>query len=195
MNKESTYSINQLFNLIAKDNQHAFDKVFELYQSKVFGIAIKVLKDQIFAEEVTQEVFIGLWTNRKKLEHILTPDAYLFRVTKNKCIDYLRKITTDKKNISIIWENLNAPIQIEPDIDLNEIKNKLQSAIQQLPTKRKEIFILSRVFEMDYATIASKSGISINTVKTHIKLALKDLRSSLLQKQIIFIGLIQILFA
>ena len=155
LNKEITYSINQLFNLIAKDNQQAFEKVFELYQSKVFGIALKVLKDQIFAEEVTQEVFIGLWTNRKKLKHILTPDAYLFRVTKNKCIDYLRKITSDKKNISIIWENLNEQIQTETDVDLNEIKNKLQTAIQKLPSKRKEIFILSRVFEMDYATIAS----------------------------------------
>ena len=185
--KKSTIQIDSytFSSLLEKDESIAFEALFRLYYDKLLHIAIGYLMEYADAEEVVQDVFLKLWEKRNKLKKIDNINGYLYRMTKNKCLDYIKhnkiKLSHSKndydKRMSIQYQFIKdeaASLLLE-----NELKKKITESIALLPEKCKCVFIKSRMEGMKHQEIAEIMGLSKRTVDNHISNALQHMRHHL----------------
>jgi len=126
-------------------------------------------------EEVVQEVFVKLWIDcqGKEIEYIKT---YLYNSARNQMLNYLRT----RKNQGLIlekWARTEMEDKIGVDcVDRNEFVLLLQTAVDSLPDKCKEIYIMSREEKLTYKEIAGLQCISVKTVEAQMGIALRKIR-------------------
>ena len=166
-----------------------FSELYLIYYPKLVRFAKEFVMLEEDAENITQDVFTDLWEKREAMDHIENMNAYLFRLVRNKCLDYLKHKVFEQKyveNIRMAFEiELNLKFQSLDRSDVsaiseeNETKKLVQAAINSLPKKCRDIFLLSRMEGLKYREISERLGISVNTVECQMGIALKKLRMKL----------------
>lgn len=155
-----------------------FSDLFRTYEYALYTLAFRLLKDDAVAKDVIQEVFLALWTARDKLHEINTIEAYLFRITRFKVIKHLRKVSADDRLKEKIWFALK---DLDEDgdakIEEREFHSVLTLAIEQLPAKRKKVYLLKNTEGKTYKDIADEMKISQHTVKNHLSSAGQTIRN------------------
>ncbi|GGF38996.1 RNA polymerase sigma-70 factor [Echinicola rosea] len=173
----------KFIHLLHQDGNKAFELLFKLYFDKLLHLAKYYLNSTEDAEEIVQDVFIKLWERRKKITEL--NNSYLFTMTKNACLDYLKhQAVVLKKSKELFDSQLADPLRFIQNetasyILEKELDQKIQESIAALPTKQREVFIKSRVNGKKNLEIAQELQISKRTVDTHITLALKAMRIQL----------------
>ena len=167
------------FQQVKSDDFEAYETIFKKYYQELYRFAYNYLRDQVPAEEMAQEVFLYIWEKRAQIEIKTTLKTYLYSAIKNKCLNYIkyeipRKHELEESHLALM--TINQPDQEE---DNEKMKRHIALAIDQLPTKCKQIFVLSRNGGLTYEEIAEEMEISIKTVENQISIALKKLRESL----------------
>ena len=172
-----------IFEKIKKGDNVAFSQLFDEFYTPLCFFANRYIADLDKSRSLVQQVFVDLWIKHEQLKIHSSPKSYLYQSVKNRAIDYLRK---EKKNIpfSISSEN-NGSTPFLDLVEEAELIEKINKAINQLPEKCREIFILCRFENMKYTEIAEKRNISVKTVEMQMGIALKKLRQSLSDYQII----------
>ena len=122
------------------------------------------------AEDIVQEVFIRIWEKKLKISSQVSLDRYLFVAVRNSCISFNRK---EKFTVG-----LEKVMYQEEETQVCDWKN-IWDAINSLPVQCREILVLVVFEEMKYSEAAEKLGISINTVKTQMRIAYRELRKKL----------------
>lgn len=166
----------EAFDALQQGDCTVFEEIFHTNYYKVKSFIKKIIKSEIDAEELTQEVFINLWNNKANINSVNTFYGYLFNLAKYCSFKYI-----DKKNNRIICSFDDTPIKDiasdpESDYDALELSQLYTNEIERMPPQRKKIFKMSRMEEMSNDEIAQKLNISKRTVETHIHVALKQLR-------------------
>ncbi len=165
---------------INEGNKEAFSILFELYYPKLLYVAQSYVASNEDAEEIVQDVFVKAWKKRKNITSNI--NGYLFKITKNSCLDYLRskKYKLSKATNSI---QQDAFINHAALTDKNttsiieqELEQKIQSGIALLPEKCKRVFIKSRIEGLKNKEISDELDISIKTVENHMSKAIKHMR-------------------
>lgn len=170
----------ELFQKIKQNDLSSYEVIFKKYYNDLYRFAFNYLRDQVAAEEVVQEVFLYLWEKRKKIDIQTTLKTYLYSAIKNKCLNFLRlelpklQATTD---ISEVFLSTSESLPEEGESE--KLKRYIQSAINELPNKCRQIFMLSRNAGMTYEEIAEELNLSKKTVENQMGIALKKLRESL----------------
>lgn len=158
-----------------------FLEIYRAFYGKVFTFVLSLVKSKANAQDITQNIFMKLWKNRKNLEHIKSMDDYLFILSKNACMDYFRKASR-KKEIStdVFDEFLLSRIVSSPEKRIDALSDieELRHVIDSLPSKRRDIFIMSRFDGLSNDDIASILGVSKKTVENQISLATKKIKIS-----------------
>ena len=126
------------------------------------------------AENISQYVFIILWENRDFIEHIDNMNAYLFRLVRNKCLDYLKHKVFEQRYVESVQTSYEVDV-----VEDNDTEILIRAAINSLPKRCRDIFLLSRVEGLKYKEISEQLGISVNTVECQMGIALKKLRIKL----------------
>ncbi len=135
------------------------------------------MKDSETAKEIVQDAFLGLWEKRDTIDMERPVKSYLAMVIHNKCTNYLRDNRKFDQYILNIEELLEVPGYEGPDkLIENELEAKIDAAIQELPAKCREIFVLNRYENLKYQEIAHKLDISVKTVETQMSKALQHMR-------------------
>jgi len=107
-------------------------------------------------------------------------EAWLYRITENKVIDFLRKAAADDRLKEAIWNKLSNQLNDTEDlVTAREYSQIVQKAIDQLPPQRKLIYHLNREKGLNYQEIANELAISRNTVKNQLSNALQSIKSFL----------------
>jgi len=169
----------QLFQEVKKGNNAAFEILFRKYYAPITNFTASIVRDITVAEEIAQEVFLYIWEKREKIEIHTGFKSYIFSSAKNKSLNYLKlelpkhQATTDLENIQIG----KMPVMADNETDL--IKKKIQYAIDQLPDKCRNIFVLSRYGGLTYKEIAEDLEISVKTVENQMTIALRKLKEAL----------------
>ncbi len=159
----------------------ALKELYDFYAADIYRFAFSILKTQVDAEEVTQSVFIKIWEVRKSLMEDRNFKSFIFTVTRNASLNYLRK----RFNERVMTDNLEKRLSgitpaIQDDIVIEkEMQGKASKLIDMLPPKRKRIFLLSRFKGMTYQEIADFLNISENTVDTQMRKAIKFMKDNL----------------
>jgi RNA polymerase sigma-70 factor (ECF subfamily) len=175
----------------------SFKYFFDRYYNDLCNFVHIYLHDQTLAEEIVQDIFVYFWENREKLQIKTSVKAFLFSASKFKSLNLLRDTQNQKKIVDKIRRI--EPIQMHElessYIDTNEFKKILDSAVDQLAPKCKEIFLLSKQEELSNREIAERLGISVKTVENQMTIALKKLREYLIpyREQIFLLFLLHFL--
>lgn len=154
-----------------------FSDLFRLHEQRLYTLALRLTKSDAIAKDIIQEVFLKLWENRDSIHAIQNMEAWLYRLTENRIIDFLRKTAADHRLRQAIWNNLrqilDEPNQYMAAKEYNEI---IQKAIAQLPPQRKLIYQLNKEGGMNYQQIADQLSISRHTVKNQLFNAVQSVR-------------------
>lgn len=155
-------------------------------------VAMDYVHDQFIAEDVVQDFFIDFWQRGHLIQLTSSFEAYARRAVKYKCIDFIRKnAAAEKRNNILPMTGDTEAFSYDPDeSDAHELQHqryvRIAELIQALPENRREIFIMHAVDKLNYAQIAEKQRISVNTVKTQLRRAYMVLRN---KNVITFLGL------
>jgi len=175
----------ELFDQAKAGDQKAFGLLFSIYFARLNDFAKNVVKDDVISQDIVQEVFVKVWENESKIESI-NLEAYLFRLVRNRCIDYIKhlKVVNNQMQeiqISSKYEELYRIdfIGDEPYVLIEqELKSKIEKTIQSLPERCREVFILSRMDGLKNKEIAEKLDINIKNVERHLSRALQSFRKN-----------------
>jgi len=169
--------------LVAKlaDNEvEAFDALFNKYKEKLYRFAFSLLKNHEDAKEIVQESFVRIWEHRSKIDSSKSFKSFLFKISYNLIISQLRVRLKDseyRKFLVSFFESES--VGFDTRIDYETIREKVNHVIEELPAKRKQIFILSREAGLSNKEIAEKLNISVKTVENQIGLSISYIRKRL----------------
>jgi RNA polymerase sigma-70 factor, ECF subfamily len=165
-----------------------------LFRSHFTGLcffAQKYVKDLDAAKEIVQDAFLSLWEKRETIDMDRSVKSYLTMVIHNKCTNYLRDNRKFDKHILNIENLLEVPEYDGADSMVeNELKAKIDAAIQELPGKCREVFVMNRYENLKYKEIADKLQISVKTVETQMSKALQHMKIRLAEYVTIVVTLI-----
>jgi len=157
-----------------KDLEALFGKLFRKYEHPLHRLALKVIKSNQMSRDIVQNVFFKLWERRSQIRNIENIEAWLYRVTKNELIDFLRKTAADDRLREGLWREMQFSIKsTEQAIDAKECNNMIYRAVDQLPPQRRLVYTLNRDKGLSYQEIAEELSISRHTVKNQLSLALR----------------------
>jgi RNA polymerase sigma-70 factor (family 1) len=174
-----TLSDEEIFNLIGEESDEtAFEELYDRYFKVLFNYIYSKVENQFVTQELVQELFVSIWTQRHN-RSVQACRAYLFSIAKKSIISYYRREFTRKRHYSE-WEQqaecaINSTDQIVLAKDLEE---KYMEGLQQLPSKCREVFLLSRSGQSN-RKIAEIMQISEKTVEQHITKARRQLKEFL----------------
>lgn len=163
----------------------AFDELFNKYSQKLFNFSLKYLKSAEEAEEVIQEVFLYIWEKRDNLKPDNSFNAYLFTIAHNIIKKHFNKKTRDNAfKDELIYELLKQDNNLDQIIDYKFLLEKVESLIDGLPPRRKEIFIKRKYLGLPIKQIADELSISANTVENQLATAQKQILDELQKKKL-----------
>lgn len=158
----------------------AFTALYDRYKDRMAWRLLYLLKSETLVEDVFQDLFIKVWTNREHIDLEKSFSAYLYRIAENLVYDLFRKAASDQK----LQEHLmviTVPLydNAETLIIAGEQREQLYQVIEQLPPQQKEVFRLCKLEEKSYEEVAMLLGISTATVNVHLTRANRFIRAQL----------------
>lgn len=155
----------------------SFDDLFHYNYRPLCLYALHYVQDADFAEDIVQESYAALWEKLQEGVHVLNRKSYLYMMVRNRCLDHLRKkgIPTE----SLKPYDTYGIIDDDDAQERSQIEARLWTAIDTLPEKCREVFILSKRDGLKYEEIAEELGLSVNTVRNQISKALKVLKEGI----------------
>ncbi|MEI3802794.1 sigma-70 family RNA polymerase sigma factor [Chitinophaga sp. CCNWLW40] len=161
---------------IANGDHLAFEVVFRYYRDKVFNIAYKLTGSREMADDIVQDIFLQVWLKRSIMADVQHFKAYLFTLSRNYIARYI------KRNARLIFtqasENDGVPEEAADRLlQEKEYAGILQQAIARLPAQQAEVYRLSKQEGLKREEVAGIMGISPETVKAHLALAMRSIRA------------------
>lgn len=169
---------------LRKGEKKAFEAIYNDFFGVLYYLCLQYLHDEKVSEEIVQDTFLKLWEMRETLNDQINLRNFLYTITKNNCLNYLRnqKISLKhQENMKYLEMQFNyeALEKLGDYLQFEELRSKIDDAILKLPTEVIETFKLSRFEELSYKEIADQQTISIKTVEARISRALRILRVEL----------------
>lgn len=158
----------------------AFELLFKTHFKGLYGYAYTILKDEVMAEEIVQQVFYKLWEKRNYLEIDTSPKAYLYKSVYHDSLNYLKHQKVKAAYAGHMARHADKETENASGKLLSgELKAKLHAAMNELPEQCRTIFQLSRYEGLKYQEIANVLGLSVKTIENQMGKALKILRTRL----------------
>lgn len=174
---------------LRRGDEGAFRCIYEHHYVLLCRFANQILNDAALSEEIVDDAVFYLWEHRQEIEITYSVRAYLMRAVRNRCLNALQSmyhrqeihfssfmLPENMEFLDSIFVEENQPLGVLLE---QELEDELIRSIEELPVECRTIFKKSRFEQKKYEEIASELGISINTVKYHIKNALAFLQKRL----------------
>ncbi len=175
-NKEEREFVSKLRNSEVK----SFDFLFERYSKKLYWFSYSLLKNDEDAREIVQETFFRVWERREKIDSDKSFKSFLFTISYHLIIDQLRLKLKNQEYRNFLKEYFKTEeVTFDSEVDFENLQKEIAEIIGELPSKRKQIFMLSRDNGLSHKEIAAQLNISVKTVENQINLAIKHIKARL----------------
>jgi len=170
---------------VRRGDSAAFEALFSAYYERLVRFTYGYVKTRSAAEEVVQDVFLNIWAQRERWDVQGAVRTYLYAATRNCALNRPRRSELeqrwsdgvgDEKDVTAIVPRVP---QANEQAELAELDAAIRRAIDQLPPRCRETFVLSRQHHLSYEQIAEVMEVSVKTVQEQIARALRALRASL----------------
>jgi RNA polymerase sigma-70 factor, ECF subfamily len=166
--------------LLAQRDESAFEQVFKTHFKRLHAYAFTILRDEVEAEEMVQQVFFKLWERNENLSFNGSVAAYLYKAVHNESLNYIKHQKVRSNHQLYVAYNMKNEVEHPAKKVLaGELEKKIHVALNELPEQCRTIFQMSRFDELKYREIADKLGISVKTVENQMGKALKLMRAKL----------------
>jgi RNA polymerase sigma-70 factor (ECF subfamily) len=154
----------------------AFERFFRATYPGVVRYLRARVKNLAVAEELAQDVYLRIWRGRARLDPDRPLPAYLYRSARNAAAN-----EAARRRVRTLHAPppLASPVASDESVQLRELRDAVRAAIDALPARCRQIFLLSREQGLTYAQIAATLHLSIKTVENHMGRALQGLRERL----------------
>lgn len=183
-----TIQTSELAELIARaqsGNLEAFERLYNLYKKKVYGLAFNLTRDHQQAEDLVQDIFIKIFSSIQNIDRPELFPAWVYRISLNTCYSYLRR----EKALDRKMEEL-LPAEEGLSNDLfdsreNDLTRCLELALSELPEKLRNVFLLHEVEGLTHEEIARMLGCQVGTSKSQLFKARIKLQKILRKKNLL----------
>jgi RNA polymerase sigma factor (sigma-70 family) len=166
---------------IAEGDERAFSMLFDQYKDIFYTAALYITKSESRAEELLQDVFLIIWLKREQLSAIDDFKSYFFTVAKNEAFKGLKKAVKNKGTVELSEHMFFSLAETEHPFGLHEYKDSLQKAMEYLSPQQKQVYRLVREQGLSREEAARALNIGQETVKWHMKEAIKNIRAFLIK--------------
>ena len=178
MNKNISYTDQELIELCLAGQEMGYSKLYEKYVKQIYNSISRLVVDDVIAEELTQELFISIFADIKKLKEINYLGSWFKKIAINKAISHLRKKKIYFSEIEFVQDVIEE--DVDEDINYKEAKAaEILSLIEKLSVENRTILNLFLFENMSHEDIGNILGISANTVRSKYHRAKKKIVESL----------------
>lgn len=164
-----------LFQRIRHDDRLALNTLFETYYQQLCRFACSCSLTPEQAEEVVSDVFFVLWKNRERLDIHSNVRGYLYRCVRNAALEVFRQ--TRPEVALTAQHDIQDVTMPDSDLEYRELDAQIEKAIDSLPERCRQVFVMNRFDSFTYKEIAFALGLSEKTVEHHMVKALDIMRS------------------
>jgi RNA polymerase sigma-70 factor (family 1) len=192
LSSTSAYTDQELFLRVADNDETAFEMLFHRFVPKIQPVLMGMVQSEAVAQDLVQDIFLNIWTNRYKLPEIESPANWIFKIVYNRSYTWLEQQAVRQKahqRIGAAQSPLHTNIPTEESVSFAETSRLVRQAIQALPPQTKKIYLLSREEGLKNQQIADTLHLSVNTVKNTLVNACKAIKEHL-EKQGIHLPLV-----
>ena len=184
----------QLFRkFIEEDDLGAFERIYKMYEKQLGQYAFQFTKSRFISDEIIQDVFFKLWLHRKSLQKDGNIKAYLYRMVRNRSLNYIRDAVQHEDLAEVLKKDaLRARDQADDHVISMDLDNLMDSILERLPERKRNIYQLSRQQGKSNGEIAKQLGITIKTVENHIWEALLIIKKHVERHLYVIIALLTI---
>jgi RNA polymerase sigma-70 factor (family 1) len=173
-----------LFQRVKNDDTAAFGIIFKKYYRALCSYSYQLVISRELAEEIVDDVFCNLWSNRKKIDITSSFQAYLMISIRNRSVDCLRRMKGERRYVLNHAEKVVCKQAIACEsMVFDELCHQVDAAVKALPEQCRMIYLMSRDLELPYKDIARTLNISVKTVDTQIGRALKYIRKRIASRE------------
>jgi RNA polymerase sigma-70 factor (ECF subfamily) len=171
------FSTNRDRELIEKRTE-LFDELMA-YQKKVFLICLGFSRNASDAQDLAQDVYLKVYKNIHTLSEISLAKFWLFRITRNTCLNFRKKHRLDRISAFEMARNIQDPQTPESEMVFQEQLRLLKGTIQKLPKKQRDVFVLKEYGDLSYKEIAETLKIELGTVMSRLNRARQAIREKI----------------
>jgi len=167
------------WNKIRSGDTAEFSFVFKKYYVPLYQFAGRFVKDVQIAEDIIQNVFVSLWIEREKRDIKTSLKSYLYQMVRNQSLNHLKRAQRTIALEDSEADRNKTSYSPEDNAADKEFHMAVRRAIDRLPPRCRQVYLMKRYENLKYTEIAQILDISVNTVKTQMKRALKSLLKQL----------------
>ncbi len=171
---------NELLNGLVQDDRLAFTELYLRYSGILLQYAARITRDEDEAGDLIQDVFLRLWEKRQTLLIHSSVRSFLYRTVLNHTLNRMKHLKVAAAYFASAESALEkGTLTSDAALLEKELRQQIESGLDRLPRKMREVFEYSRKQELSYREISEKLNISHATVASHIQHALRILRKGL----------------
>lgn len=172
--KEPCENDERLIEGIKEGDYISYNKLFICYYGRLCQYVYGMIANRNNAEDIVQELFLHIWENRKKLDIHDHVSGYLYRMAKNRTLNYLRETTNHR--VVLEKQETKLPYYEDNSLETDEFRIALYDCMNRLPARCREVLLLHRVKGLKQKEIAEKLNITIKTIKNQIWISLQKMK-------------------
>ena len=173
--------IGQVIRQVSAGDRSAFRILFNAYYSRVYRFAERILKDSLYADEVAQAVFVGLWRKREMLDPDRNFENYLYVLSRHAVTDFMRLNRRARlaEGLESVTDTGLSGDSTDAVAEYHLIQSQIDKIVEGMPEQRRKVYCMSRNEGLSNDEIAERLQISKRTVERHLNLALNTLRKEM----------------
>ncbi len=172
-----------LLDRVATRDERALKLLYDLTASRLYGLALRIVANKEWAEDVLQESFLGIWRSAETYRDSLSPPlAWMGMLVRSRALDFLRRRRAERLHLNVPIESVEdllqdqdaqAPMQL---IEASEQAAALHQCLQQLAQPQRQVVSLAYLRDLSHSELASCLKLPLGTVKTWMRRSLEQLR-------------------
>jgi RNA polymerase sigma-70 factor (ECF subfamily) len=166
---------------IQKGDRQAFEELLDTYEARVYRLAMRFTGNVSDAEDVTQEIFLGVYKSLANFRGDSSLGTWIYRIAMNHCLEFRRKrrlesIPLEEELTLVVSDWRDDPAQ---SADKQEISERVEAAINALSPQHRDVIVLHELQGLTYQEVAATLNVPVGTVKSRLSNAFRRLRDLL----------------
>lgn len=167
-----------LLKQLALGDERAYEKIYDIYSSRIYANLLRLVKDPDIAQEFLQDVFLKIWEKRSLINPEMSFQSYLFQISHNIVYNYFRREKIAQQvSRYLISISTELHTEVEDNLVYKQSKAILDEAIDKLPAQRKLVYTLCKIDGKSYQEVSKDLNISTSTISDHIVKATKFIKA------------------